>query len=60
MKEHYIAHSIACFEGPTPNTCGLAVILRGHDPKMDVSIYGGEGVRLRDSVPPLHGQSSHK
>ena len=49
MKEHYIVHSIACFEGPTTNTCVLAVILWGHDPKThktDISVYGGEGVKL--------------
>ena len=38
MKEHYIAHSIAYFEGPM-TLCILAVTLRGHDPKTDGYVH---------------------
>ena len=52
IEEHYIA----CFEGPM-TLCVLAVILWGHNPKTDISVYGSEGVKHVTATydpPPPH------
>ena len=44
MKEHYIAHSTAATKVIRQTLCVLTIILQFHDPNMDISVYGGEGV----------------